>query len=150
MAADLDVSFEMNTPTGWIELEDPVNGYELHKDAFSTRSHGHKKNEVGNDWTAGEYVSRSTQSNVLEQVDFYVGGATIYACQMRLKAVLDGMHSLSYQSRFRMGDYRETWTCTVADYTLESEQALWVSKLVLVRAKIPRHPVVVAEQVVVP
>lgn len=148
--SDLDVSFELNTPSGWIELEDPASGYELHKDSFATRSVSHRSNVVNNDWVPGSYASRSVRENVVEDLAFYVTGATTYECRTRLAVVTDGLESLSYQAKMRIEDYLETWTCLPADYTLESDQPLIFATLVLVRAKIPRNPVVVSEQWVAP
>jgi hypothetical protein len=148
--SDLDVAFAINTPLGWVEIEDPINGYELHAEAFAQRSVSHRKTDVSNDWTQGTYTSRSVLDNITEQVDFYVGGATTFECRARLKVVTDAFDSLRYQARYRMEDYQETWSCTVADYTLEANQPLAYAKLVLVRAKIPRHPVALVEQVVAP
>lgn len=148
--SDLDVGFALHTPTGWIELEDPAGGYELHTDSFAARSVSHRKNEVSNNWVGGEYVSRSVRANVLEDVAFYVGGSTAFECRERVQVVTDTFDSLHFQARMRIEDYQETWNCVTSEYTLESNQPLIVAKLVLVRAKIPRHPQVFVEQVVAP
>lgn len=148
--ADLDVAFAVHTPTGWIELEDPVNGYELHTESFAARSVSHRKNEVSNNWIPGEYNSRAVRTNVVEDVGFFVGGSTAYECRMRAQAVTEAFDSLHFQARMRIEDYQETWECTTSDYVLESNQPLIVAKLVLVRAKVSRHPQVYVEQVVAP
>lgn len=148
--SDIDVSFQLLTPTGWIELEDPENGYELERGSFATRSVSHRSNIVNSEWVAGSYASRSVRDNITEDVSFYVGGATTFECRTRMQAVLEGFEALTYQAIMRIEDYQETWTCIPADYTLESDQPLIAATLVLVRAKIPRHPAALVEQWVAP
>ena len=146
----LDISFEILTPSGWVELEDPANGYSLHRDSFNQRTVQHRSLMASNDWVAGAYAARSVRDNVVEDVAFYVNGETTYECMSRVDLVLSAFDSLTYQARLRRNDHRETWTCTPADYTLESDQPLIFATMVLVKAKIPRHPTKAVEQVVLP
>lgn len=144
---DLDVAFELETAIGWVQLEDFENGYELHREAFSTKSVSHRKTEVPGEWIEGTPVSRSLRDSIVEDLSVWVGGETHFVMRERLKVITDALESLSYRARYRVEDYQETWTCTPADYTLESEQAFVVAKVVLVRAKVPRYPSALIEQV---
>lgn len=141
--SDLEVSFELETPTGWLLLEDPEGGYELHKDSFASRAVSHRKQEVSGEWIEGSYVTRSVRENVTEDVAIWVGGETFFDMDDRVQALVDGLEQLGYGARKVVGDLTETWTCSVADYTIECSQEYMASTVCLVRAKIPRLPAVV-------
>ena len=145
--ADLDVSAAILAPTGWIELEDPEGGYELHKESFGKRSYSHRKTEVESEWVAGTYTTRSVRANVNEDLAVWVAGATPFETRMRLDALLKGLDQLSYKIRFRNVDVQETWSCFPADYQLECSQELRLARLVLVRATVPRLPAAQIAQV---
>jgi hypothetical protein len=145
--SDLDVSLQLMTPGGWLELEDPDNGYELHKDSFATRSVSHRKQEAASDWIEGSYTARSVRENVVEEIVVWVSGATHFVMDARVDALLAGLEQLSYPVIRRTTDLQETWSCTVADYTIETSQEYSMATLALVRAKVPRLPAVDKVQV---
>ena len=145
--ADVDVSVQIQTPSGFVELEDQAGGYELHAECFASRQVGQRKSEVTAEWYGGTYVWGSVPDQVAEDLVFYVSGATPYETATRLQTVVDAFESLSWQLVYRFGDLQETWQCTPADYSLESNQPLMFATKVIVRARVPRNPVVAREQV---
>lgn len=147
MSVDLVASVVVETALGPLELEDPTGGYELHKEAIGTRSVSHRKLEVAGDWSEGTDVDRSVRENITETLSVWVGGATHYEFETRLKALTDAFDQLRYSITRTVGDSRAVWTCTPGDYTIETSQEFMVAKVGLVRAQIPRKPAVVLTQV---
>lgn len=146
--ADLDVSASVLAPTGWIELEDAANGYELHKDSFARRATSHRKTEVANEWVPGTYVTRSVRESVSEDVVVYVRGASPFELSERVSALTDAYDQLAYSFKLRIGDLEQTWSCaSPADYTVETQQEFWIATLAVVRATVPRLPAMTIAQV---
>lgn len=146
----LDVSFEIETPTGWLECEDPANGYELHKESFVNRATSHRKQEINSNWVEGSYVSQAVRENVVEEVAIYVRGDTPYELWARKQALLDGLEQLAFTARLRFGDLLETWNCEISDYTEESPMEMRFATMAVIRARIPRLPSLTRSQVVLP
>ena len=136
----LDVSAKIETPTGWIELDDPEGGYELAADSFATAAISHRKTEVSSEWLEGTFVTRSVRENVAEAVNVYVAGATPYELAARLKALTDGFDQLGYAMVVRFADAAEDWSCQVADYTIETKVEMRHATIALVKASVPRLP----------
>lgn len=147
-SGQLAVLAEIETPGGWLQLQDPDNGYELHKDSFNGSSVGSRKTTIESDWVEGEYVTRAVRTNVNENVAVWVEGATPFECWGRVEAFVAGLEQLQFKLRATFADSRETWTCFYSDYQIESSQEMRFSTLVLVRATIPRLPTLLREQVV--
>lgn len=141
---DLDVSLLMQLPGGgWLELEDPGNGYSLGKDTFSSRSITHKKVEIDSPWLEGSFVNRAYRNNVIETVAVYVSGSSAETFLQRMRALEDLFSRPQYNMQIRIESRTELWRCQSADMTIETSQELMVAKSALVRAQVPRMPQVV-------
>jgi hypothetical protein len=147
MANDLDVHVEIETPTGWLELEDLEGGYELHAESFAAKQSQSRKVEAEGDWAEGSYTVRAVAGNVTENVSVFVHGADPYQLAVRIQALTDGLHQLQYRLRLTVGNMRESWVCQYSDYAIESDQPLRFSTLALVKAQVPHLPTVLVEQV---
>jgi hypothetical protein len=142
MANDLDVQVEIEAPTGWLMLEDMLNGYELHAESFASAQHASRKIEAEGDWAEGSYTVRAVEGNVTESVSVWVKGEDPYELAVRIQALTDGFHQLQYRLRMTIGNLREEWICQYSDYTIESDQNLRFSTLALVKAQVPHLPTV--------
>ena len=140
MANDLDVHAEIETPTGWLELEDIANGYELHAESFSQRQVQSRKVEADGEWANGSYTVRATVGNVVETVSVWVKAPSPFDLAERLDPLLAGLHQLQFRFRVTTGNLREEWVCQYSDYTIESDQNLRFATLALVKAQVPRLP----------
>jgi hypothetical protein len=143
----LDVSFSIEAPSGWIELEDRENGYELHKEAKAERGTQWRKKEISSGYVEGTYVTEAVKENITEPVVVYVYGETPFELETRIIALTDAFDQLQYEIRMRNGDLLETWDCAVADYVVQSPQELINSTMAVVRATVPRRPSVTRAQV---
>lgn len=150
MSVDLIIQVELEAPIGWIQLEDRENGYELHKDALSSKTISHRKTDISSEWMAGTFTAHSVRDNAVEPIVFYVAGATPWEHQMRLDAATDALSQVSWRVRITRGNLRTTWRCNPSDYTVESTQELQVAQLSIVRASISHLPNVLHEEVVGP
>lgn len=148
MSDVLNVQISLETPTGWVDLEDELNGYYLHSDTMGTRSGTHRKTEVSNEYVAGTFVVRAVRENVTEALVIYVQGATPFQLKERVKVIEDGFDQLHYNVMIKDSDSVETWNCQLADYTLETSQPYQFATLALIRATVPRLPQVTRVQVV--
>jgi hypothetical protein len=147
MANQLDVHTQIETPTGWLELEDLAAGYELHSESFASKQIQSRKVEAEGDWVEGSYTVRAVAGNVTEALSVYVHGDDPYQLAVRIQALTDGLHQLQYRLRLTVGNMRESWICQYTDYTIESDQALRFATLALVKAQVPHLPSIVLEQV---
>lgn len=145
---DIDVAASIESPTGWIALEDQVGGYELASDAFSEKGYSHRKTEVSSEWIEGTFVSRSVKENTTEKVSFYVLAATPFALAAKIQRVTDAFDQLSFGMVVRFSDCQETWVCQTADYTISTKQELRHATMALVNATVPRLPTCARVQVV--
>lgn len=147
MANDLDVQAEIETPVGWLALEDMGNGYELHAESFAAKAVQSRKVEAEGDFVEGSYTVRAVAGNVIENVSVWVKGEDPYQLAVRIQALTDGLHQLSYRLRLTIGNMREDWVCQYSDYTIESDQNLRFSTLALVKAQVPHLPTITLTQV---
>lgn len=144
---NLDVTAKIQTPTGWLELEDEANGYTLSADSFASSAVSHRKVEVSSEWMEGTFVVRSVRENVTETVSVFVTGATPAELSDRLLALTDGFDQLNYAMVVRFADAQETWSCQVADYTTSTKAELRHATMAQVTATVPRLPSVVRAKV---
>ena len=138
--SDLDVAARINTPSGWLELNDRAGGYQLGPEAFTTAATGHRKAEISSEWMEGSFVTRAVRENIVETVSVYVYGQSAHQLAVRLQALTDGFDQLSYAMVVRFDDAEENWDCQVADYTTSSRAEMRRTNMALVTAQVPRLP----------
>jgi hypothetical protein len=143
----LDVAFAIQAPSGWVELEDPANGYEAHKETRAEQGVSWRKQEITSTFVEGTNVNDAVKENVTESVAIYVDAPTSYVLAQRIKVLTDALSQIRYSMRFRNGNLLETWDCAVADYTIETPQEMINSTMAVVRASVPRRPTVTMAQV---
>ena len=140
MNQEIDISVMIETPTGWLELEDEANGYTLGADSFASSATTHRKTEINSEWMEGTFVSRAVRENVTETVAVYVSGDTPHQLAMRLEKLTDGFNQLSYAIVVRSADIADTWSCWVSDYTVATKTEMRHATIAMVTATIPRLP----------
>lgn len=139
----LDVAFAIQAPSGWVELEDPANGYEAHKETRAEQGVSWRKQEISSTFVEGTFVNDAVKENVTETLAIYVDAHTPYELAVRVKVLTDALSQIRYQVRMRSGNLLETWDCAVADYTVQTPQEMINSRMAVVRASVPRRPTVV-------
>ena len=145
---DVDVAASLESPTGWILLEDRAGGFELASDSFSEKGITHRKTEVSSEWIEGTFTSRSVKENTTEKVSVYVYGATPFALAEKVKRVTDAFDQLSFGMVVRFADCQETWYCHTAEYTISTKQEMRFATMALINATVPRLPSCARVQVV--
>ena len=131
----------IQTPTGWLDLQDPANGYELHSEAFATRSVQARTNDAENEWVRGSYRVRAVPGNKVEQLYVWVGGPTQYDFRTRLEAFTSALEQIQYELEVTFGNAKERMFCMYSDnYTVETAQPMRHARIGLVRAAVPRLP----------
>jgi hypothetical protein len=136
----LQVAFSIQGVGGWLDLEDPQNGYEAHKDARAQQAVSWRKQEITSAYVEGAFVTEAVREMVVEPLVIYVHGATIYQLDQRVTALTQALSQLQFQVKAQLGNLLETWRCTVADYTVETTQEFLHSTMAVVRAQVPRQP----------
>lgn len=136
----LDVLASIETPLGWLDLQDPDNGYELDGTAFADKAVSHRKIEVSSGWMEGTFVVRSVRENVSEALVVQVRGNTAGEFDARVKALTDALDQISYQVKVSFGTAEQTWQCTVADYSVATSREFRFSHYGVVKATVPRLP----------
>jgi hypothetical protein len=149
MSDTLDVSVKLETPSGWIELEDHASGYTLSADSFVTSATTHRKTEVSSEWMEGTYVARSVKDNISEQVAVYIQGTSPYDLAQKIAVLAKGFDQLNYQMIVRFADSEDTWNCFVADYTITTKVEIRFATMALLQATVPRLPSSVTRKVYV-
>lgn len=140
MSNDLAVSAQIYGPSGWIVLEDPTNGYELHADSFASRARTSRRNDITGDWSKGSYTNRAVSDNVPEAVVVIVTGPTPYDLATRVQTLLAAFEQLQFSFQYTQGNLQETWTCMYSDCTIEQTHEQRFSNMAVVRATVPRLP----------
>ena len=146
--SDIVLGLQIETPSGWLELEDEAGGYSLHSETRAPSRSPARKKSINSEWVPGTFVTRSVDENVTESVSVWVTGASQFELRTRLQRPAGRAGQLSYQMRFTTGDVRETWECQVADYAIQTDQPMLIATWALVKAQIPRLPNPTIEQVV--
>lgn len=143
----LDVSVVVEAPTGPLEVEDPANGYWLHKDSFASKGVSFRKLDLEGDYVEGADVLRAVPGNVTETLAVFVKGETNYELLTRVKVLTDAFHQLQFTITRVTGNAQEVWSCRTSQYSIETEQAFQHATLAIVRAQVPRLPSVALSEV---
>lgn len=143
----LELSVQVNSVTGPIELEDPANGYSLHADSFAQRAYTHRNVEVSSPWIKGTYATDSVLDNANEALVIWVSGwdpvagvESQYLYQQRMDTLMACFDQLSYQLTRQIGDAVEVWDCEVSDYTVETQQEFIFATIGVLRVSLNRRP----------
>lgn len=144
-AATLDITAEIETPSGWLQLEDAEAGYELHRDSFDRRAVDATKVELTSEWAEGSYTARAVKGNVVDNVGVIITAPTPYVLAQRILAFTEGLEQLEFTFRMTFGDVRETWTCFWSTHSIETTQPLRFSTMAIITATIPHLPTIVLE-----
>lgn len=138
--SELDVSAKIETPTGWLDLQDTGNGYSFEATSFSERAGTFRRQEVAGPFVDGTFVVSAVRENITESVAIYVRGDTHYVMRRRLNALVEAFSQLSYRMLVRFEDAAEYWDCLPADYTVSTQREFLHARLALFKANVPRMP----------
>lgn len=136
----LDVAASLESPTGWISLQNPVNGFELSAESFSEHATSHRKTDVSSEWIEGTFTTRSVRENTSEKVSVYVQADTPFLLAQKVKTVTDAFDQLSFGMVVRFADCQETWVCHTSEYTIDTKQPFRFATMALINATVPRLP----------
>lgn len=136
----LSVSAKLETASGWVDLDDPVTGYELEATSFADKTSTLRKTEVSSRYVAGTFVVAAVRENITETVAVWVSGDTHVAFDARLAALEDAFSQLSYRMMVRFDDSARYWTCMPADYSVNTQREYRHARTGLIKASVPRLP----------
>lgn len=143
----LALSVRIHALAGWVELEDAVNGYEIHKDTRSQQAVTWRKQEINSPYVEGTFTNEAVRENVVEPVAIYVRGESQFELMTRVKVITDALGQLNFDMEFTVGNAKETWHCFASEYTVETQQEFVHGLLAVVRASVPRLPTVAMVEV---
>lgn len=143
----IDVGTKVSYPGGFLELEDPDNGYSLHGDAFATVQYTHRKTEVNNRWVEGTFAVSSVRDNAVEALVVWVNGDTMLQYRQRMITLMAAMDQVSFTVIKTIGNSSEQWDCEVSDYGEESQQEFIHRTLGVLRVQLSRRPSIMLTQV---
>jgi hypothetical protein len=139
----LTISVRISTPGGWLELNDPKNGYQITADSLVTAQSPWRSQDVNNIWTEGTFSAGAVRDNVTETLNVYCRGATSYEVAVLRRAFQSALEQLVYNVLVVMEDVAEMWTCPKpANYTVASQQEFRWARMCEVQAQIFRLPTV--------
>lgn len=95
---------------------------------------------VKSPYVDGEYTVHRSLSQVHEQFDVQVLGATQTALQNNITTLTNTVSQFRFQLTIVMNETSRTWQCETADYTVDWSQERWMAMKVLVHLQIPRLP----------
>lgn len=138
---DVQVTARISTPTGWLDLEDPEGGYELHPETLSGGSVSYRTVIASSPWVEGDVATSAVRENVLEALSVWVTGDTPHEFYTRWKRLTDALEQRAFTVELTVEDAAFTWTVTrPAEHTTDTQQAFLVARTGLVRAKVARLP----------
>src|SRR5213075_2041152 len=97
----LDVTARIETPSGWVYLDDPINGYELHADTRKDFQVTHRKQTTNNSWTEGDFDITSVRGDITETVAVWITGSTQFEFDARLETLEAAFNQLAYRLMWR-------------------------------------------------
>lgn len=142
----LPVSVLMSTPTGYLELNDRTT-YRVADGSFSSRAVTHRRLSAQSPFLEGEYVYSSVRANISEPLNVYVTGATHFAMETALQALVTALEQTTFTVVRTIGDARYTLACYASDYTISADRPLLHATRVLVQIQLLQDPVAALTQV---
>lgn len=136
----LDFAVSITTPGGLLQLEDPLNGYSVHRESLGTTTNGLRRQEISNPYVEGTFVPQAVRDNVTETLSVWIEGATFAEVDERVDRFISGLSQMQYLVAVRMETLTTTWRCLPADYSIEFSGEQRFSRLALVKAQVPRLP----------
>lgn len=136
---DLDLQVKVQAATGWFDLEDGAH-YSVHADSLASKSVSYRQRTVENDFVEGSFIATSVRENITETLAFWVSGSSHYEWRTYVDKLTDALEQLSYLVMVRIEDMAEYWTCSPAQWTVETQREFIHARMGVVRASIPRLP----------
>lgn len=95
----------------------------------------------------GNYLIHAVPEMVQEQVGIWVYGNNQSDLSDNIFFLYDLFEQFSYQLRWTTNEYREIWTCQLADSSSGRGQVWTHSQMAVVTFTVPRYPRVVRERI---
>ena len=136
----LDIACRLETPTGWLDLEDDEH-YELHGDALAQRAVTWRKQQVSSPYVEGTYTTAAVKENVTEALVVLVRGGDPLELADLIAAVTDGFDQMAFQVMLTINGMVEYWTCVEpAGYTIEMQREFRHAVIGVIRGEVVRLP----------
>lgn len=94
----------------------------------------------------GNYLIHATPEMVAEQIGVFVYGNTQTDLSDNLHLIQELFEQYDYRIRWTMNEYREYWTCQLADAQFSRGQVWTHNQMAVVNFTVPRYPDVVRER----
>lgn len=131
----------------WIDLNDGID-YRLASDpSLANVTKPRRKIVATSPVLDGEYLLHATTGMMVESMKWWIYGedqADLASNLLQLESIFD---QFDYRVRVNFDNYQETWTCQLADVTIERSQVYAHSLMAGLTAQIPRFPTPVREEV---
>lgn len=135
----------VSTPTDWLYLNSGV--YRLHADSFAESAETWRKDEVDNPFVEGSWTVNALRENVTETLSVWVKDSSLRTTLLAAEVLRDAFRQRNYTLEATFNDLRCTYTCYVADSSVNVQREFRHAGMALVTFTIPRHPVFTQEVV---
>lgn len=135
----LDISCKIETPTGWVELNDGRR-YVLEASSFGERSVSWRRSEATSTFVEGSYVTSAVRENITETLAVWVLGSDRLEHTLARRRLTEALEQMTWRLMVRVEDVSTFWTCFASDYTVSAARELTHARRALVTAKVARLP----------
>jgi len=137
-AVILDLSVEVSTPTGNLELN--VYPYQLTGESFTQETISHRKQEAVNPFVEGTYIVNSLRENVTTNISVWVRGATPAAMGASLETLKAAFDQSMFTAQVRLVDWTQTWQCFASDYAVTLQREFIHATMAKLDVQLLHHP----------
>ena len=139
---EMSVHAKISTPSGWLNLEDPVNGYALEKTTLGNTQISTTQITAQSNFVEGTVVLNSVRQQVQETLSVWVTGDSTSQLWSRRDVLLSALNQLQYQVCLVIEDMAVYFTCTPANpITITYQQEFMFARTCQVAATLNRYPV---------
>lgn len=144
--SDLTTTCLVNTPEGWLNLNDGVV-FTLAAGTIESSSTTHRRQELTNPFLEGSYVVNALRENVTEAISVYVRGETHGDMREALEVLKSAFDQVSFDMVIAQGGATQTWHCYASDYEVNTRREFLYATMAQVSISVVRAPEVDLESV---
>lgn len=132
----------------WLDLNDGDN-YRVASDPTMTNSAKTRRKVLAmSPVLDGDYLVHATNGMISEQLKFWVYGPTQADLASNLLTIEQIFDQYEYRIKIIADNYQETWTCQMADVTIERSQVYTHNLMAGFSATVMRYPDALREEII--
>lgn len=141
------LAVEVSWGSRWIDINDGVSFEISAENTRNTVAKSWRKITATSPVLAGDYLIHATPEMVAETISLWVRGEDHVELNENIDLVERLFTQMDYKIRWTYDDYRETWTCQLADSSSARNHVWAHNTMASMSFTVPRYPDVVRERI---